>query len=185
MEFWYSVSKEPVLELMKEKIIIAILVVIGLYYGYTTYLAPLPTVELNAAILNRGNPSVVTDTGIEYSPVLPAEYYVLYSSASWCGPCRQAAPQMIAWYETNVIPGKVTFVMVSFDDTEEKASQYMRSTGMPWPFVMADSLPPALLRLGGSGIPRTVVTDRTGKVLATSTSSGRYLGPFEPLSVIK
>jgi len=155
------------------------------FFVWNEYLKPLPKINLNANVINNANPKKVVGDAIEDAPMLPAKYYVLYSSASWCGPCRQAAPKMIDWYRGNAIEGEVAFVMVSYDESEAKAIEYIKSTGMPWPFIMSHNLPNDILKQGGDGIPNTLVTDRWGQVLATSGTKRKYEGPFKPLAAIK
>ena len=169
---------------MRKLLYIAAIVVLA-FLAWNEYLKPLPKITLNASVINGADPKRLVGGQVEEAPLLPAQYYILYSSASWCGPCRQAAPGMIAWYRDNVTEGKVAFVMVSFDESEEKTIEHIKTTGMPWAFVMANKLPSGILNQGGDGLPNTLVTDRWGQVLATSGTKRDYVGPFKPLDIVK
>ena len=155
------------------------------FLAWNEYLKPLPKIDLNANVINKANPKKIVNGTVEDAPMLPAKYYVLYSAASWCGPCRQSAPKMIDWYRDNAIEGEIAFVMVSYDESEAKAIKYIKTTGMPWPFVMSTNLPNQILKQGGDGIPNTLVADRWGQILATSGTKRSYVGPFKPLETIK
>jgi len=59
----------------------------------------------------------------------------------------------------------------------------MRETGMPWPAIEYSKLAsvPALQKYAGKGIPDLVIVDASGKVLADSFVSGKYVGPAKVL----
>jgi len=114
----------------------------------------------------------------------PKQIYGLYFSAHWCGPCRKFTPQLVAYYNqiTRDHP-EFEIIFVSADKSAEGMATYMRESGMPWPAIEYGKLAnvPALQKYAGKGIPDLVIVDASGKVLADSFVSGKYVGPARVL----
>jgi nucleoredoxin len=114
------------------------------------------------------------------------EYFVLYFSASWCGPCRQFTPVLIQEYNSIMANHKdrVEFILVSSDRDAQAMRSYMNDTKMPWPAISFRNRDD-LRQYGGRGIPCVAVLNAKGDVVAHSYSEGRYLGPHRPIQVLK
>jgi nucleoredoxin len=114
----------------------------------------------------------------------PKQIYGLYFSAHWCGPCRKFTPQLVAYYNqiTRDHP-EFEIIFVSADKSAEGMATYMRQSGMPWPAIEYNKLAtvPTLQKYAGKGIPDLVIVDASGKVLADSYVSGKYVGPARVL----
>ncbi len=135
---------------------------------------------------------VKPDAGSDFKPVsLDAkdapEYYAVYFSAHWCGPCRAFTPELVKFYESRKARGaNFEVIFVSRDHNQKAMHEYMTEARMPWPalnFSDRESTT-ALSRHAGPGIPCLVILDAEGKVVAHSFRDGDYLGPVYPLQVL-
>jgi nucleoredoxin len=114
----------------------------------------------------------------------PKHIYGLYFSAHWCGPCRKFTPQLVAYYYQIAHDNpEFEIIFVSADKSAEGMAAYMRESGMPWPAIEYNKLAnvPTLQKYAGKGIPDLVIVDASGKVLADSYVSGKYVGPARVL----
>jgi nucleoredoxin len=97
----------------------------------------------------------------------PTKYYLLYYSASWCGPCRQVTPKLVEWYNSNK-SADFELIFVSNDQDEKSMEGYMKDDEMPWPAFTFSSLKKedgfGKYRTGG-GIPHLVVLKLDGTVV--------------------
>jgi nucleoredoxin len=112
------------------------------------------------------------------------QIFGLYFSAHWCGPCRKFTPQLVAYYnQISRDHPEFEIIFVSADKSADAMATYMRESGMPWPAIEYNKLAnvPALQKYAGKGIPDLVIVDASGKVLADSYVSGKYVGPARVL----
>ncbi len=113
------------------------------------------------------------------------EYYAIYFSAGWCGPCRRFTPSLVEFYENYHEKHKnFEVIFVSSDRSEDDMEGYMKEAGMPWPALDFSKKQRVreLTRYSESGIPNLVVVDRDGKVLSKSYVNGKYEGPSKVLA---
>lgn len=114
------------------------------------------------------------------------EFYLVYFSAHWCGPCRRFTPRLIdAYRDLKAGPDGDRFelIFISHDESALDQSKYVKETGMPWPFVRFKSLDSveSLERWEGNGIPCLVVVSADGHAIFHSYQGNEYLGPSDPL----
>ena len=65
---------------------------------------------------------------------MKGEIYVVDIWASWCGPCRNATPEVIKLYEKYKDKGVRFFALTVDDpDTLEAARIFVKRAGVPWP----------------------------------------------------
>ncbi len=109
------------------------------------------------------------------------KFYGLYFSASWCGPCREFTPELIADYAAiKAVHPEFELVLVSWDRSESDQHAYLRDDAMPWPALrFSERRLAEIARHAGSGIPCLVLVDGEGKELSHSYRWGRYVGPRE------
>jgi thiol-disulfide isomerase/thioredoxin len=88
---------------------------------------------------------------------------VLNFWATWCAPCREEIPMLMAAREKYLASG-VEIVGIAID-TAAKVSEFVRQLGILYPVLLADAEGLDLMRgLGNQvgGLPYTVVLDRAG-----------------------
>jgi thiol-disulfide isomerase/thioredoxin len=93
--------------------------------------------------------------------------------ASWCGPCRQEVPNLVAVYQRYRDQG-LEIVGVTLDDAHTRAQmlQFIKAQEMTWPQIYverdSDGKNPIARQYGVSGIPYTLLLDREGQVVAAN-----------------
>jgi len=85
--------------------------------------------------------------------------------ASWCPPCQQEQPELVAFAYAHRSPGDAALVGVVFDDAASTARGFMQSTGASWPAVV-DAGGQIALDYGVRGPPETFIVSPEGIVVA-------------------
>jgi cytochrome c biogenesis protein CcmG/thiol:disulfide interchange protein DsbE len=83
--------------------------------------------------------------------------------ASWCGPCRQEAPELRRFSRT--LDGKARLVGVDYTDEASSARAFARQAGWDYP-LLRDPNGTYGDRYGLPGLPATAVLDSRGRVVA-------------------
>lgn len=109
------------------------------------------------------------------------QFYALYFSAAWCGPCREFTPELVRDYAAlKQLYPEFELVFVSWDHTEPEMHAYLRDGAMPWPALRhADRRLRDVFRHAGNAIPCLVLVDASGRELSHSFRRGRYVGPAQ------
>jgi cytochrome c biogenesis protein CcmG/thiol:disulfide interchange protein DsbE len=92
--------------------------------------------------------------------------------ASWCVPCRQEHPALLAAWERYRERG-VVVVGVNFEDVESDALAFVEELGGDWP-VVADPGSRTAIAYGVFGVPETFVVAPNGDVAAKATGPVSY-----------
>jgi thiol-disulfide isomerase/thioredoxin len=110
------------------------------------------------------------DTEISLSDYVGQGKYVLVDFwASWCGPCRQENPNVVALYK-EYKNKDFEIVGVSLDNNKDAWIKGIKDDGITWP-QMSDLKgwdSESVMRYGIKGIPYTVLLDKEGKVIETN-----------------
>ena len=97
--------------------------------------------------------------------------------ASWCVPCRNEHPALVAANDAYRDAG-VTFVGINFQDQQASATAFLDELGRGDGYrYVTDPGSRAAVEFGVYGVPETYVIDRTGTIIAkiTGESNSRLL----------
>ena len=151
---------------------------------------PAPAASLASALSGRlvalRGPGIIPVSGDE---LRSARFIAFYYSASWCGPCRQFTPLLVAAYkEIKTAHPEFELILISSDQSEKDMKRYMQEEGMPWLALRYDALhsTPIIARPPYErGIPNLVFLSVDGEELSTTFNrQGEYLGPPKVLQDI-
>lgn len=89
--------------------------------------------------------------------------------ATWCGPCIQEMPNVIAAYQQYHEKG-FEVIGISLDDNMAALEQFIATNGMPWPQYFDGKSWGNLLagEYGIKGIPATFLIGKEGEIVATN-----------------
>ena len=124
--------------------------------------------EVETPLLGRHAPALVgtTLTGRRFDlSSLRGQWVVVNFFASWCPPCQEEQPDLVAFAFAHRSPADAALVGVVFDDSPGSARSFMRSTGGTWPAVV-DPGGQIALQYGVRGPPETFIVSPTGTVVA-------------------
>ena len=93
---------------------------------------------------------------------LRGKYVVLDFWGSWCGWCIKGIPEMKKAYEK--YKGKIEFVGIDCNDTEDKWKKAVAEHQLPWINVRNIGEPDVAVMYGVSGYPTKYVIDPEGKI---------------------
>ncbi len=88
--------------------------------------------------------------------------------ASWCGPCREEHPQLMALARR----AGVTLDGVAYKDKPEESRRFLDALGNPYGHVGVDRAGATAIDFGVYGVPETYVVDSTGRIRY------RHVGPL-------
>jgi thiol-disulfide isomerase/thioredoxin len=120
----------------------------------------------------------------EYTPSNSPDYYAIYFSAGWCGPCHRFTPKLVNFYRhMKPLHGNFEVIFVSNDRDDRGMLDYMRELSMPWPAIRFSEIKglPEIRKYEGPGIPCLVIIDAQGQVVADSYVNGQYVGASAPM----
>lgn len=101
--------------------------------------------------------------GKEFSlSTLKGKYVVLDFWGSWCGWCIKGIPEMKNYYAK--YKGKVEFVGIDCNDTEEKWKAAVAEHKLPWINVRNEGEPDVTVMYAVDGFPTKYVIDPEGKI---------------------
>jgi cytochrome c biogenesis protein CcmG/thiol:disulfide interchange protein DsbE len=129
---------------------------------------PQTATEVDTPLVGQVAPAISGSTlgGGSFSlSALHGRWVVVNFFASWCPPCQQEQPELVAFAYAHRSPGATALVGVVFDDSASSARGFMRSTGGTWP-VVADPGGQIALDYGVRGPPETFIVSPDGTVVA-------------------
>ena len=103
------------------------------------------------------------------NPNLNAEYFIFLKSASWCGPCNMEMPNVAKAYEQMKQSGKVELILLSHDQTEDKAQAFLNKYNATFAGLMKGASIPTLPP--SNGIPNATIMKADGTVIQSGHGS--------------
>jgi cytochrome c biogenesis protein CcmG/thiol:disulfide interchange protein DsbE len=91
--------------------------------------------------------------------------------ATWCGPCWQEHPVLVAG--AKALQPNIQFLGVVFQDDETKILNFLRDRGTAYP-TLVDDRGKTAIAYGVGGVPETFFLDANGKIVA------KFDGPLSP-----
>ena len=87
--------------------------------------------------------------------------------ASWCGPCRQENPNVVALY-TEFHSKGLNIISVSLDNNADEWKKAIAKVKLSWTQVsnLKEMKDPIAIQYGITQIPTTFLLDSTGKIVA-------------------
>ena len=108
-------------------------------------------------------------------PRAPGHYVVLNFFASWCIPCQQEGPELVAFQFQHHSSGDASVISVVFQDTLSDARAYQHRLGVTWP-TLADNDGGLALAYGVRSDPTSFLIAPDGRVVASVTGGATAKG---------
>ena len=108
-------------------------------------------------------------------PRAPGHYVVLNFFASWCVPCQEEGPELVAFQFQHHGIGDASVLSVVFEDTVSDARAYQQKIGVTWP-TMADNDGALALAYGVRSDPTSFLIAPDGRVVASVTGGATAKG---------
>ena len=122
-----------------------------------------PAPAFSLAQLKPGQP--------DFDPAqMKGQVWLLNVWASWCAPCREEHPLLVAAARQNLVP----IVGLNYKDDPRAADEWLRKLGDPYRAIAVDRDGRVAIDYGVYGVPETFVIDREGIVRM------KHIGPLTP-----
>lgn len=115
-----------------------------------------------------------TDTEGDDKKIVPGQRKMFVNFwATWCGPCVAEFPSIQKAYEK--FGKQVDFYLISLDDNEIKAKQFLKDNGYTAPvYFPNEALPPSVKP---KLLPETLILSPNGKVLLRHVGAAQWDSP--------
>jgi cytochrome c biogenesis protein CcmG/thiol:disulfide interchange protein DsbE len=96
------------------------------------------------------------------SSTYDGRWLVVNFFATWCVPCVQEHPELVAFQEAQREAGQANVISVVFEDDQPSIDRFFDRNGGDWPVVAAEST--VIADWGVRGVPESFVVDPSGVV---------------------
>lgn len=141
--------------------------------------------QVDSPLLGRPAPRIVGTNVRGDRPFDSATYdgrwLVVNFFATWCIPCVQEHPELVAFQQAQRDAGQANVISVVFEDDQESIDRFFDRNGGEWPVVSAAST--VVAEWGVRGVPESFVVDPSGtlryKLIGGVTAEGltELVGP--------
>jgi thiol-disulfide isomerase/thioredoxin len=104
-------------------------------------------------------PAALERVGVPELPDLGGRSHVLFFWATWCGPCKQALPEVMALAEARGLP-----VLAITDEDKDTVTKFLKGSGQRFPDVAVDPLRKTFIAYGITGTPTILLVDADGVI---------------------
>jgi cytochrome c biogenesis protein CcmG/thiol:disulfide interchange protein DsbE len=118
---------------------------------------------------DRGN----ARPGISSAELASGEVTIVNMWASWCGPCVQEHPQLVALKQQYGL----RLVGINYKDAPEAARRFLARNGNPFDAIGADTTGRVAIDWGVYGVPETYVVDGRGRI------AFKFVGPLSAAAI--
>ena len=140
---------------------LAFLVVVGfLLVGLGRNPSEIPSPLIGKPAPGWALPGLPGEDTLLRSEALAGEPYLLNVWASWCAPCLQEHPQLVALADRKL----VRIVGFNYKDRPEDARAWLARHGNPFSHVVADRDGRTAIDFGVYGVPETFLVDGKGVI---------------------
>ncbi|MDO4636881.1 MAG: DsbE family thiol:disulfide interchange protein [Lautropia sp.] len=95
-----------------------------------------------------------------HSQALRGRPYLLNVWASWCVPCLQEHPQIMALAQSH----RIRMIGMNYKDQASEARRWLERNGNPYEMVLVDAQGHAGIDFGVYGVPETFLVDAEGRI---------------------
>ena len=141
-------------------VVLAVFLLLGLGRNPNEIPSPLIGKEAPAFELPRLAGVAAPDTSSISSASLRGKPYLLNVWASWCMPCLQEHPQMMALAQRH----RIRMVGMNYKDRPEDAHRWLARNGNPFDEIMVDAQGRTAIDFGVYGVPETFLIDGEGRI---------------------
>jgi cytochrome c biogenesis protein CcmG/thiol:disulfide interchange protein DsbE len=125
-----------------------------------------PAPPFSLAIVGSGEP--VTLESLRGKPA------VINFWATWCGPCYQEHPALVA--SARRMGSEVQFLGIIYDDEEQRVRDFLEQKGSSYPSLL-DPGGRTAIAFGVRGVPETYFLDANGRI------TQKFVGPLDPETI--
>jgi cytochrome c biogenesis protein CcmG/thiol:disulfide interchange protein DsbE len=134
----------------------------------------LPSALLNKSVPQFNLPALLTNApGLSDKDLRQGHVTIVNIFASWCGPCHEENPQLVALSQDKRLAAKgIKLVGIAYKDLPEDTRRYLGQEGNPYSAIGVDASGRTGIDFGVYGVPETYVIKGDG------TIAFKFVGPI-------
>ncbi len=135
----------------------------------------LPSALLNKSVPRFDLPPLLTNApGLSDKDLRQGHVSVVNIFASWCGPCHEENPQLVAFSQDKRRAAEsVKLVGIAYKDLPENTRRYLGQEGNPYSAIGVDASGRTGIDFGVYGVPETYIVKGDG------TIAFKFVGPID------